>query len=502
VFVTLQDISYCPKASDNLISEGRIDKAGSSVLVKGGICTVKNKARKTIMVGNRRNNLYEMDCVAIPKHTSPSNMAFFSHSRSDLDLWHRHLAHLNIKHMCNLVKYDMVIGLDSLPSKELAPCTGCVKGNHPQSPFPNKASHADSILELLHMDLQGPFDTTSWLGYRYTLGIVDDNSHHSWKYYQKHKDEASDNIEEFITEAENQVGLNVKRIWVDGGGEFLNKEVRTFCKRKGIVIETSTPWTPQQNGIAEQFNCTTHSKALAMLQELGLPKAFWPEAHEFSNRARNMSPMDALPKLTPHQAFTGSKPDVSTFRVFGSKCHVRIAPELRKKLDAQSLDGIFCGFAKNSKAYKVWIPSKHKFVTSCDVVVYEKAYSQGLGVDDINIPSQGVPSTLPVPSSGQIDPLDPESDTLDVTTVSSPAPSKHTYQHPPEESHPNPDEPCQPRTSRPMWKLKDPKGEGFDVAYSARLSHGDTPLSYEEATASPDATQWMSAMQDEYDMLT
>jgi hypothetical protein len=36
MFVTLRDISYCPKASDNLISEGCIDKAGFKYLGQGG----------------------------------------------------------------------------------------------------------------------------------------------------------------------------------------------------------------------------------------------------------------------------------------------------------------------------------------------------------------------------------------------------------------------------------------------------------------------------------
>ena len=42
------------------------------------------------------------------------------------------------------------------------------------------------------------------------------------------------------------------------------------------------------------------------------------------------------------------------------------------KLEEHSIDGIFCGFVHRYKAYKVWIPSCHKFVTSQDVIVYEK----------------------------------------------------------------------------------------------------------------------------------
>jgi hypothetical protein len=119
-----------------------------------------------------------------------------------------------------LVKNKMVTGLDSLPSYELGPCDGCAKGKIVQAPFPHSTSCAESILGLLHMDLQGPFDTISWLGYRYTLGIIDDNSRHGWKFYLKHKDDAPEEIQTFVIEIENQTGLKVKRFWIDGGGEF------------------------------------------------------------------------------------------------------------------------------------------------------------------------------------------------------------------------------------------------------------------------------------------
>src|SRR5204863_3701924 len=196
------------------------------ISVKGGICTIKDKAGCTLMVGHQRNNHYEMDCAIDPKYSGPVDFAFLSYAGSDLDLWHRRLAHLNTKSLRRLVKYQMVTGINSLPSNELGPCTGCAKGKHSQSPFPQQASHAESILELLHMDLQGPMPTSSWSGYRYTLGIVDDNSRRSWKFFQKHKDEASDNIEAFITEVENQSGLTVKQIRIDGGGEFVNKNMK------------------------------------------------------------------------------------------------------------------------------------------------------------------------------------------------------------------------------------------------------------------------------------
>ena len=42
------------------------------------------------------------------------------------------------------------------------------------------------------------------------------------------------------------------------------------------------------------------------------------------------------------------------------------------KLEEHSIGRVFCGFVSRYKAYKVWISSCHKFVTSQDVIVYEK----------------------------------------------------------------------------------------------------------------------------------
>jgi hypothetical protein len=167
-------------------------------------------------------------------------------------------------------------------------------------------------------------------------------------------------------------------------------------KKKGIILEISAPDTHQQNGVAKRFNETTHERGLSMLKEAGMSDGFWPEAHQYSNHARNRSPTKAIPLSTPYEVFYNKKPDVSTLRVFGSRCH--IPKEKRTKLEEHSLDGIFCGFAHRYKAYKVWIPSRHKFVTSRDVIVYEKlpesnplitpAFDEGVSQDE-GISSEG-----------------------------------------------------------------------------------------------------------------
>jgi len=253
----------------------------------------------------------------------------------------------------------------------LGPCDGCTKRKHPQAPFPTSYSRAKKILHRLHMDLQGPFNT-SIKGYRYVLTVVDDHSRLGWKKFLKLKSDTSGEIKALITELENYTGWKVKIIWIDSGGEFADDELREWFKSKGITLEILAPDTQQQNGVAERFNQTTHEHGLSMLKEAGITNGFWPEAHQYSNYACNWSPTKALTRTTPYEVFYKKKPDVSTLHIFGSCCHICIPKDKCKKLDAHSIDGGFCGFTDQHKAYHIWIPSCHKFMTSWDFIVYEK----------------------------------------------------------------------------------------------------------------------------------
>ena len=221
------------------------------------------------------------------------------------------------------------------------------------------------------MDLQGPFDK-SIQGYVYTLGVINDYSRKGWKEYLKHKDEAPALIKALIQWLKTLTGQCVKYICSDHGSKFINSKLQTYLREKGITHEMTVPHTPQQNGVAEHFNQTTHESALTMLKDTKLSCGFWPEAHAYTNYMHNHSPTKALHCSTPNRTFYGKTPSVAVLCIFGSCCHVCVPPDQHQKLDAHSLDGIFCGLEHQSKAYKVWIPNKHKFVASCDVIMYEK----------------------------------------------------------------------------------------------------------------------------------
>jgi hypothetical protein len=116
------------------------------------------------------------------------------------------------------------------------------------------------------------------------------------------------------------------------------------------VLEIFALDMQQQNGVAEQFNQMTHECALSMLKKAGMSNGF---DQKLTNIQIFRSPTSALNLTTPYEVFYNKKPDVSTLHIFGSCCHIRIAKDKHKKLNMHSLDGILCGFADQSKAYKV-----------------------------------------------------------------------------------------------------------------------------------------------------
>jgi GAG-pre-integrase domain/Integrase core domain len=259
-YVTLRGVSYCPKATGNLICGSAIDCAGlSTYIAEGKMYIQKCKGSKglgdLVMTAKLRNRLYEIDCEAIPAYHRKADIALVAKQPLGIDIWHRRLAHLNQSSIHHLAKYGMVTGLDIQPNEVLGPCNGCAEGKHPQAPFPKDGSRATTPLVRIHMDLQGPL-AASLADYHYSLGTVDCYSRNGWKFYLKKKDEAPDNITSFVTEIETQTGWKVKRMRCDGGSEFINQALKDFAKKKGIVIQTSAPYTHTAN--RHEFDSPKH----------------------------------------------------------------------------------------------------------------------------------------------------------------------------------------------------------------------------------------------------
>jgi transposase InsO family protein len=147
-------------------------------------------------------------------------------------------------------------------------------------------------------------------------------------YFLQDKSETQGTLKRFLRRAQNEFELKVKKIRSDNGSEFKNLQVEEYLEEEGIKHEISAPYTPQQNGVVERKNRTLIDMARTMPGEFKTPERFWSKAMNTACHAINRLYLHRLLKKTLYELLTGNKPNVSYFRVFGSKCYILVKVEI------------------------------------------------------------------------------------------------------------------------------------------------------------------------------
>jgi hypothetical protein len=238
----------------------------------------------------------------------------------------------------------------------------------------------DMPLELLHMDLFGPIAYISIGGSKYYLVIVDDYSRFTWVFFLQEKSHTQETLKGFLRRAQNEFSLRIKKIRSDNGTEFKNSQIEGFLEEEGIKHEFSSPYTPQQNGVVERKNRTLLDMARTMLDEYKTSDRFWAEAVNTACYAINQLYLHQILKKTSYELLTGKKPNVSYFRVFGSKCFILVIRGRKSKFAPKVVEG-FLGYDSNTRAYRVFNKSSGLVEVSCDIMFDETNGSQVEQID-------------------------------------------------------------------------------------------------------------------------
>jgi transposase InsO family protein len=179
-------------------------------------------------------------------------------------------------------------------------CEGCMLGKHPRNSFPKEASYrAKNVLELVHTDIYGSITPNSLGKHRYFITFIDDFSRRTWVYFLKEKSEAFFVFKKFKVLVQNLSDECIKTLRSDRGGEFTSKEFVIFCEQKGIRRFLTTPYSPQQNGVAKRKNRTILDMVRSMLKSKNMPKEFWAEAVRCAIYLQNRCPTASLENITP-----------------------------------------------------------------------------------------------------------------------------------------------------------------------------------------------------------
>jgi len=85
----------------------------------------------------------------------------------------------------------------------------------------------------------------------------------------------------------------------------------------------------------------------------------------------DQNPTLAVKSMTLEEAWSGRKPSINHFRVFGCLSHVHVPDSKKMKLDDKSLKCILLGVGQESKTYRLFDPISQKIIVSQDVVFEE-----------------------------------------------------------------------------------------------------------------------------------
>lgn len=454
--ITLEDVLYVPQLSYNLLSIAKATDRGLEVKMKGNTCLMI-KDDKPFAEGIRYDNQWVVKLDV--KKEQAYLVSTKASSHQTIDVWHERLGHLNKDRILELVRGGLVTGLSISKQKVDAPCVTCVESKMAATPaLPKEFPRADGPCCIIHVDLEF-MGHKSISGATISLKFIDELSKYVWVYALKSKD--GDTVLEFWTNLValilTQFSIRVKALHTDNGTEFVNNAMRAFNDKKGIEHHTTVPYRHEMNGLAERMNRTGSDGVRAILRHADLPNKLWAEAYEYWTYVQNRTGRSKVDNKTPYQVLYGKPAAVDHIRAFGSVGYVRVAPELRKKLDPKADKMLLIGY-KRDAAFRMYDPLTNFIKYSRDVFWPEPN-----------------PSTLHITASEQ------EAPTSEIDTLSAPA------------------VPELRRSSR----LAEKAGADLERVHIARRVIAGIPIprSIKEVVNSEDPDGWWKAMGYEVDQL-
>ncbi|KAK4403516.1 Retrovirus-related Pol polyprotein from transposon TNT 1-94 [Sesamum angolense] len=266
----LKNVRHVPDLAHNLISCSALEEEGLEGKWGKGVMKIM-KGSLTVFKAERKRNLF----VCSVKYEC--HAAFVSKTTIS-DLWHKRLGHISMK-------------------------------------------------DYVHADVWGPANIETHGGNRYFMSVIDNFSRKVFVFLMKHKSEAFEKFRNWKTLVENQTGQKLKALRTDNGLEFCNQNFSDLCKEFGIKRHKTTPYTPQQNGVAERMNITLLNKISFVPLSGKIPECIW----------------------------TDSDVNLSSLRIFGCSA---FALSHGDKLDSRSQKCIFIGYPDGVKGYRLWLRSQ------------------------------------------------------------------------------------------------------------------------------------------------
>ena len=203
-----------PSFRQNLIYVSCLGKYGYYCSFRNGMVSLCLNS-SIIGTGNLTDMLYKLNIKASNGneilHSSNYGIKRKLTNENSSMLWHRCLCHISNQRIQRLVSERI---LDPLDLSDFQVYIECIKGK--QTNVKKKdVNRCGDVLELIHMDICGPFPTPYWNGQQYFITFINDYSRYDYLYLIYEKSQSLDVFKNFKVEVENQLSKKIKVVKFD-----------------------------------------------------------------------------------------------------------------------------------------------------------------------------------------------------------------------------------------------------------------------------------------------
>jgi len=176
-------------------------------------------------------------------------------------------------------------------------------------------------------------------------------------YLLKHKNDVCNVFRSFHHMIVTQFNTHIKVIQSDNEGEYLKTELIEFMNSKGILHQTTCPYSPQQNGVAERKIIHILEVTRSFLIDGNVPSHLWGEAVTSAVYLINRTPSNVLNFRRPLDVLSDHciLPSMVSLppHIFGCVIYVHLHPHQRTKLEELALKCVFVGYGSTQHIYRL-----------------------------------------------------------------------------------------------------------------------------------------------------
>ncbi|GJT65044.1 retrovirus-related pol polyprotein from transposon TNT 1-94 [Tanacetum coccineum] len=158
----------------------------------------------------------------------------------------------------------------------------------------------------------------------------------------------------FIKRVENPKDIKVKQLRTDNGTKFRISILVNFCDEEMISQNFSSPYTLEQNGIAERKNRTLIEATRTMLLGSVFSKQYFTKAIADACYTQNRSTIVKRHLKISYEIFQKRIPNINFLHVFGCPIYIHNHKDHLGKFDEKANDSYFLGYSLVSKAFRVF----------------------------------------------------------------------------------------------------------------------------------------------------